>query len=286
MTHSYSFSVIRYVHDVVTGEFANVGVVLYSPSAKRLIAETTQAYSRLSAFFGQIDGDHFRKVMRRLNSRIEDLDAEISERDGGAPSVHAAELVGRILPKDDSALQLTPAGAGVTTNLDRTLQQVFERHVTRYAERPTRQARTDEAVLDALKRPLQERHLLSRAQPMTIQTPDYDLEFPIAWLNGQTNVCDAVSLDYKRGEDIIKQADRWTGRAWNLNRTGRDLKIYLLLGRPTDPRFNAQFERARRILNSMPGKREVLTEDEAPRLVEEIERDIREHMDANPIRVH
>ena len=27
----YSFSVLRYIHDVVTGEFANVGVVLFAP---------------------------------------------------------------------------------------------------------------------------------------------------------------------------------------------------------------------------------------------------------------
>lgn len=29
--YPYTYSVLRYVHDVTSGEFVNVGVVLYSP---------------------------------------------------------------------------------------------------------------------------------------------------------------------------------------------------------------------------------------------------------------
>ena len=38
MIIAYSFVTLRYVHDVVTGEFANVGVVLYAPDARLLEA--------------------------------------------------------------------------------------------------------------------------------------------------------------------------------------------------------------------------------------------------------
>lgn len=32
MKTNYSTIILRYVHDVVTGEFANIGVVLYAPA--------------------------------------------------------------------------------------------------------------------------------------------------------------------------------------------------------------------------------------------------------------
>jgi len=36
MKTAYSFVVLRYVHDVMTGEFVNIGVALYAPAASIL----------------------------------------------------------------------------------------------------------------------------------------------------------------------------------------------------------------------------------------------------------
>jgi hypothetical protein len=72
MRIAYSFSVLRYVHDPVTQEFANVGVALYAPQAKYLSAICTPNYGRLSKIFDRIDGEHFRQVTRYLQARIEE----------------------------------------------------------------------------------------------------------------------------------------------------------------------------------------------------------------------
>ncbi len=42
MKTPYSFVTLHYVHDVVTGEFANVGVVLYAPEQRLLLAVECQ----------------------------------------------------------------------------------------------------------------------------------------------------------------------------------------------------------------------------------------------------
>ena len=68
----YSFSVLRYIHDIVTGEFINIGVVLYAPKAKYLSAMCTSRYGRLSKMFSNIDGDHFRQVVRYIQTRLEE----------------------------------------------------------------------------------------------------------------------------------------------------------------------------------------------------------------------
>lgn len=51
MKTPYSFVTLHYVHDVVTGEFANVGVVLYAPEQRLLLARFTGSYERLNAIF-------------------------------------------------------------------------------------------------------------------------------------------------------------------------------------------------------------------------------------------
>jgi len=42
MKPQYSFTIVRYVHDVVGGEFVNVGVVLYAPDQDYVDAMCTK----------------------------------------------------------------------------------------------------------------------------------------------------------------------------------------------------------------------------------------------------
>ncbi len=57
MKTTYTFTVLRYVHDITTGEFANVGVALFAPEAKYLGAICTPRYGRLTRIFLDIKHD-------------------------------------------------------------------------------------------------------------------------------------------------------------------------------------------------------------------------------------
>ena len=90
MKANYSTIILRYVHDVVTGEFANIGVVLYSPEQRFLEARFATSYERLNAMFLKIDHLHFRALMRYMENRFEQIGAEI--RDGARTSTIHARL--------------------------------------------------------------------------------------------------------------------------------------------------------------------------------------------------
>ena len=53
--HPYTYTILRYVHDTSTGEFANVGVVLSSPEAHYANAILRPTYGRLSKMFPGFD---------------------------------------------------------------------------------------------------------------------------------------------------------------------------------------------------------------------------------------
>ena len=73
MRISYAFSVLRYIHDPATQEFANIGVAVYSKEAKYLNAICTRNYGRITRMFTKIDGNRFRQVTRYIESQVRNL---------------------------------------------------------------------------------------------------------------------------------------------------------------------------------------------------------------------
>ena len=56
---SYTYTMLRYVHDVRTGEFLNVGVVHHAASQGRLEFKTCKTFGRAKRMFPDLDGDDF-----------------------------------------------------------------------------------------------------------------------------------------------------------------------------------------------------------------------------------
>ena len=74
----YSFTVLRYVHDVVAGEFLNVGIVMYLPASGELRVRTHRSVGRLSRAFPDIEAPAFRKAMQAIDRGITALAEETS----------------------------------------------------------------------------------------------------------------------------------------------------------------------------------------------------------------
>jgi Protein of unknown function (DUF3037) len=143
----YSFALLKYVHDAVTGEFANVGVILFAPESSHIAFKGSNTYGRLSEFFPGIDGDHFRRMIRSIESRVLEASRDASGLFKTDVKERAAfELGNRILPLDDSSLRFAEGGSGVSNDLDETLDRIYERYVGRYSKKQQSQRRPDGVV--------------------------------------------------------------------------------------------------------------------------------------------
>ena len=67
----------RYVHDIATGEFVNMGVALYAPEVTYVGATCNPRYGRLSRFFMDVNGEHLRSVMRYVQGRFEEYSIKL-----------------------------------------------------------------------------------------------------------------------------------------------------------------------------------------------------------------
>jgi DUF3037 family protein len=133
MKVAYSFSTLRYVHDPVTQEFVNVGVAIFSPEARYFRAICTPSYSRVTRMFGKIDGQGFRQFSRHIQDRICAMGQAYSSASAPEGKLTMEGMLAKILPADDSALQFSSVGVGLSGDLDRTLNELYQRHVQRYS---------------------------------------------------------------------------------------------------------------------------------------------------------
>jgi hypothetical protein len=268
----YKFSILRYVHDPVTQEFANIGVVVYSKEARFLGAICAQNYSRITRMFTKIDGERFRQVARYIQNQLQKM--------GASASVDAPleSLLARILPPDDTAFQFSPAGVGLSEDLNKTLNEVFERFVQRYTVSLDSRRRDDEDVWKIYREPLERRHVLSRLMPKRIVASDYEYEFQHSWKNQLWHMYEPISFDMSDSNSIVDKANRWVGRATSLADSSEPWKIHVLLGEPRDSKMKNAFTKAQNILHKMPGEHDFVKEDEAEHFAESVAEDIKTHL--------
>lgn len=147
MKFAYSFSVLRYVHDPVSQEFVNIGVAVYSAEANYLRALCTLSYGRISEMFRKIDGHRFRQLSRYIQDEVCLLGCDRANLlpFESAPSIEA--ILASVLPSDDSAIQFSRAGVGLSSDLDQTLRELYERHVEYYGTSGESHRRSDDEVL-------------------------------------------------------------------------------------------------------------------------------------------
>ena len=280
MKTAYSFVVLRYVHDVLTGEFVNIGVALYAPGAKYLGGLCNTRYGRLTSLFGkgEVDGAYFRGLMRYIEGRFDELGDKLRNELplNGVPS-DVAEIAKTIVPPDDSSLQWSEAGGGQTEDPRKTLEDLFARIVARYENRQQRQSRDDGEVWRVFKREFETQHVISHLRPKRITAPDDDYEFEHAWKNQRWRVYEPLSFDMQEAESITGKANRWLGRAINLNDSPEKVVLHLLLGEPSLEKMRPAYTKAENILNKIPMDKVFVREHEAKAFSESLAKEMRDH---------
>jgi len=263
MNTAYTYTLLRYVHDVVSGEFANVGVVLLAPDARYAGAICRDTHGRISQMFPDMNRDGFKSLMRYIESRIEAMGERLR---GELPleeiPADAGALARSVLPHDDSSLQWGPVGGGFCDEPAQKLEDLFVRYVTRYDEKSAVKTRTDDEVWSRFKRALDEKHVTSRLQPKKISVADDEVEFARAYKNEQWHCIEALSLDLALAESIKDKAHRWLGQITSVQKA-EPFRVYFLVGAPQAPELRESYENALKILAKVPVPHEIVPEEAA-----------------------
>lgn len=277
----YSYTVLRYVHDPLTAEFVNVGLVVYFPESELgpavLKAGTRSTVGRMRDMFPDLDRSAFGATMRTINRMLIRLAKQLASEGMIVSKGDALTFAQHVLPSDDSSLQWAPAGSGVAEDPDKTFQRLYSRLVTKYDVRGI-QRRSDEEVWKPVRQRLEERHLPITLAPKTIVGTDDKIEFQHAWKNGAWHVYEPVSLDLADADGIYRKVHRWLGQLTSVvPDAAEEFHPYFIVGAPSDPALEPAYRRALKILKKSPGQVEVFEETEIDVLVDRIEDEVLAH---------
>lgn len=279
----YTFTVLRYVHDINAGEFINVGVVVASPENGFIKAKFKPSYGRLKKTFPTLNGEDFRKRIKALQSSFDALQTKCSEELPLTSGGRIQELIHSILPKDDSALQWSPIGSGLSSDLNETLSARYARLVAKYDEVTTSERRKDDDIWRDFKTSLEKHHLTKYLSPKTIESLNDDVRFEHAWKNGAWHCYEPLSFDLSSATSIKDKAHRWLGQLASVQEDAtEDFKVYFLLGKPCDEDLQPAYQQARSILLKAPDV-ELVEESEAEVFSQKVAVAIALHNELHPL---
>lgn len=263
MKTEFSYVVLRYVHDVVSGEFANVGVIVVAPRIRFARALCTQRYQRISQFFPGASGKHVREVSSYIQERIDEIADEIAGKQLVGFPRDADEFAGQVLPKDDSSFQTSGLQGGVAEGgqMEQTVEDLFERFVEKYEKIQERKTRTDNDVWRPFKRALDSKRLSAQLAPYVVRSPHCEFEFQKTFRNGRLHVCAPISFDLASESEISDKALLWFGRIQQLSESKEKFKSYFLLGKPCNASLVSAFQNAQAILQDVDTEKAVYTEE-------------------------
>jgi hypothetical protein len=276
--HPYSYTVLRYVHDVTTSEFVNVGIVLHVPSECRLLVRTRHTIGRIKVVFPDLNRQAFVEAMASVERGIKRVAKDIATCGMLPCDGDAATYARRALPADYSSLQWSPLGTGLTDNADKTFERLYERFVTRYDEHSARR-RSDDDVWRPVRDLLEERRIAVPLEKKEIAGKTDTISFDRTWKNGVWHAYEPVSLDLADADGIKDKARRWLGHlAAVADGPSDQFKVYFILGKPQVASLLPAYESAKAILSRAPGAPAIFEDDQVDRLVSSIEDEYRAHL--------
>lgn len=272
----YQYQVIRYTPDHFTGEFANIGIILYSPETNFLGCKVTSRYARLSEFFGEVHGTFLLGQLRLIESRIKTMAEDFNGAILKSQKVNVvSDITSTAIPKNDGALQLSEVITGVDIDPEITLHDLFERIIERYyAESPAQKHTDSYAWKNIYKSHFDKYGISKRLKKHTVNTKKDTINFDKAWKNGVWNCYQTLAFDLTTEEAIKSKVYKWSGIIDELRTTKEKLNVYFLTTSPKQHKELKTFIKEKLKSKGSLLKIDLIDEKEADSFARKVRRDM------------
>lgn len=276
MKAPFSYVVLRYMHDVFTREFVNVGVLLYAPELRFLRIQRLGRLKRVRALFPGLQSEVLQELLQFIETRCGEMEVRF-KNELPDKSLAAPEIAKLLLTTDDSALQWSASGSGLTENPNETLLQLFERMVTRHEQAYPAVRREDEDVWKPFEREFRSRHVLHRFQEKTLFFGELRHRFKLSWqpASSYLRIYQPLSFDLLESSGIVEKAVGWSALVRQLRRADPEFEINLLLGKPLDQSKWPAFTQAQAVLEEeVLGRKKLVPEEGASEFAQQVSEEI------------
>lgn len=217
MNTACHYAIVRYMPFVETGEFANVGVVLFAPNTRyfgfKLLGNR---YARVTNFFEQMDAKVFRASMNTCREELQRIDRMLKQlgtdrrlrnldRDG------AIRLWGEIIKPRETMLRFSDSRVVLAAEPAVKLKALYEY----YVERNFVNREYQEQILErGVRGWLREAKLHEKFHAARVGNDEYHAQFP--FVTGPEDhpekIIKPLNLDHADATRIIDHGGQWIVR--------------------------------------------------------------------------
>lgn len=213
------YAIARFMPFVETGEFANVGVVLFAPEARffgfRLLGNR---HARITNFFEQLDAKIFRASMKTFREELQRVDEMLKpmgtdRRLRALDRAAATGLWNEIVKPRETMLRFSEPRLVLAEDVPAKLVSLFDYYVERnFATREYQEQLLDRGVRGWLR----EANLQNRYMPARVGNEEYHAQFPFVALDGErpARIIKPLNLKHPEASRIIDHGGQWI---WRIN---------------------------------------------------------------------
>lgn len=277
----FQYQVVRYRHDRVTGEFVNVGIIVYEPASGFVDSQFISKYSRITQFFENVDGNYLIKILKQFKKEFEYHSVSYK---GLFSNTYKSinDISGMILPKDDFSLFCSEVFTAIDLDLKIAMSDLFERIVDRYINETDKMVKDDKYVWKNIyKKYFDAYSITDKLTSHIVKTANDRIEFDKTWKNGVWNCFETVSFDLKKDEAIKNKIYRWSGVLNELENANEELHLYFLTALPSnkDTQLTKFIKETFNDEKYKSIKVELITEKDAEKLTKKFKEKIENHED-------
>lgn len=229
---NYQYQLLRYRHDHLTGEFANLGVVYFDAHSKELRWRfEDKKYGRLSQFFGDsVQGAYILSALKQMNKRLQKLQEE-----GLLRFEHIEEVTNSLLPPDDNGLYFSESWRGRHFEHLLAFEEIYSRIIEQYQEESIKRQDDAYAWKNVYKQYFDRYGLTPKLHKHTVETNTDTFDFQYTCKNGLWHCMQSLSFALKNEGTIKDKIYKWDGFARELLTSKEPMKVYLLSIFPDNP---------------------------------------------------
>lgn len=233
----YTYQILRYLPDRVSGEFVNIGLVLFNKEEKYVRINVLSRIGRVRHLFPNVNTKSLIKKLKTFSSSINRLNAEWQNESKLTDHKSIKSITLSVLPEDDSALIFSDVFTGIDLSFDNAFDDLYNRLVIQYDLRDEKYL-TDRDVWSKYYKAYFDKYNYKKLlEKRTIKTKGDNLKFDHAVKNGKWNYLEPVTFDLSKPSNIKEKVYKWMGKLEELDSSEEIFNLYLLSKLPEDDKL-------------------------------------------------
>lgn len=225
---NYTYRLIRYLPDRVSGEFVNVGIILFNKDHKYLKAKTIGRIGRVKHLFPNVNARTLVRKLKELSNTVNVLGVRWSNEIDFNKYENINSVLSSIVPNDDSSIIFSKEFTGIDLILDNAFGDLFDRMVNQHNIESEKHVTDKEVWQKHYKSYFEEYDYKNEIKSKTVKTKGDELVFEHAIKNGKWNFLEPVTFDLSRPNTVKDKVYKWVGKLDELDSSKENFNLYLL----------------------------------------------------------